>query len=62
MAKFRIIAKSVGLLENEIEANDEEQAEEIMEKMLDNGEMTETDGWIEDKRIEKIWNWKKPTK
>ena len=54
MAKFRIIAKSVGLLENEIEANDEEQAEEIMEKMLDNGEMTETDGWIEDKRIEKI--------
>ena len=53
MAKFRIIAKSVGLLENEIEANNEEQAEEIMEKMLDNGEMTEVDGWIEDKRIEK---------
>jgi hypothetical protein len=54
MQKYKIVAKSVGLLEDEIEANNEDEAYEKLEELLENGDVPETDGWIGGKRVELI--------
>jgi predicted 3-demethylubiquinone-9 3-methyltransferase (glyoxalase superfamily) len=52
--KYKVSAKSVGFIEATIEAKDEDEAQEILETMLENGELEETDGWIEDKKVEEV--------
>ena len=50
--KYKITAQSVGYLEDIIEADNEDEAQKIMDEMLENGAMTETHGSIELKNIE----------
>lgn len=54
MAKYKIIAESIGYLEEIIEADNENEAYAIMDEKLDNGAMEEVDGAIENKRVEKV--------
>ena len=54
MAKFRISAESVGYLEETIEAKNEDEAWEILEKKLEMGDLEEVDGSIENKKVEKV--------
>jgi hypothetical protein len=54
MKKFKISAKSIGVLERVIKAHDEIEAWEIMEHLLEMGEVPEVDGYIDDKKIEEL--------
>lgn len=49
--KFLIKAESVGYLEEEIEAKDADEAYKILENKLENGELPEVDGSIENKEV-----------
>lgn len=53
--KFLITAESAGYLEKVIDAKNENEAQEIMDRMLENGEMPEVgDGSIENEQIQKL--------
>lgn len=54
MQKFKITAESVGYLEEIIEAKNEEEAYNILEAKLENGELKEVDGEICNKKVEVI--------
>ncbi len=61
MPKYKITAESVGYLEETIEAKNEDEAWDIFEEMLENGEVSEASdpsGWptgsIENKRVELV--------
>ena len=54
MAKFIISAKSVGYLEKEVEAKNEQAAYDILETLLIDGKMPEVTGYIEGKLVENV--------
>ncbi len=54
--KYRITAESIGYLENIIEAENEHEAWDQMEEMLNSGNMIEEHGTIENKKVELLQN------
>lgn len=52
MPQFKISARSVGLLMDDIEAENEEEALQVLEDRLEQGDMPEADGWIEGQTAE----------
>lgn len=54
MKKYKITAESVGYLEEIIEAENEDEAWEILQEKLDNGALPEVDGSIENEDVEEI--------
>ena len=54
MRTYIISAKSVGYLVEQVEAKNEDDAFEILNSKLADGEMTEADGWIEGKTVEPL--------
>lgn len=54
MPKYKITAESVGYLEEIIEAANEDEAWEVLEKRLEDGALLEVDGSIENKDVELV--------
>ena len=52
MKTYIISAKSVGHLVKQVEAKDENEAFEMLNSLLQDGDMPEADGWIEGKSVE----------
>lgn len=57
MKPFRISATAVGYLEKVVEANNAEEASALLEQLLEQGEMPETAGWIEDQQVEEVYRF-----
>lgn len=56
MKKYKCTAESVGYLETTIEAENEDEAWAKFNAMLENGEVPEVDGSIENEEVEEVQN------
>lgn len=54
MPKYKITAESIGYLEDIIEAENEDEAWEKFDEMLNGGEMTEVHGSTENQQLQEI--------
>lgn len=52
MPTYKLSAHSVGYLEAVVESDDLDRAYELLDKMLENGELEERDSWIDYRMVE----------
>lgn len=52
--KYKISAKAVGYLEEIVEAKSEDDAWKILNDKLEDGTLSELDGWVEGEEVEEV--------